>query len=135
MNTRVSTKLDRVSMFASVACVLQCLLTPVLLTLTPSLSGTIFDSETFHFLLLFLVIPSSLAAFWVGCRNHRNWRVLIPAILGLTIMLIAAALGVATLGEFGEKGVTIFGALLLAVAHFMNYHLCRQPKAYCNHAA
>ncbi len=41
------------------------------------------DDESFHRTILWLVVPSSLLAFGLGCRRHRDPRVLLLGALGL----------------------------------------------------
>jgi hypothetical protein len=35
------------------------------------------------------------------------------------------------LGEFGEKGVTVAGASVIAFAHLRNHRLCQQMQCAC----
>ena len=126
--------LDRIGVAVSALCLAQCLLTPLLLVLVPALTGSLlFDGEFFHRLLVVVILPLSGVAFFIGCRQHRHLKVLIPAGLGIAAISVAAILGYARLGIIGEMAVTLTGAGLLAWAHLLNYRLCRRPGVCEDH--
>lgn len=127
--------LDRVAIAISGVCLIQCLATPLLLTLLPVLGGTVLHGEFFHRLLVFVILPTSGVAFLIGCRRHRRWRVLLPATIGLVLIVTAAVLGYGRLGVVGETAMTVMGSLFLAWAHLRNFRLCREPELCPEHAS
>ena len=145
--------LDSLAISMSVICAVHCLLTPVLLALLPIISTTFWVHENFHLWMVFLVVPTTSAAVFMGCRKHKDKAVAILSITGLSFILFIAiyqysfhaanpdaVCGIcpscAQLGFGNVLNVTTvlnsLGGLSLASAHFRNYKLCR--RADCNHS-
>lgn len=122
---------DRLAIGASVVCAIHCALLPVLLAVFPTLVAMPVTDHTFHFLLAWFVVPSSLIAVSLGCRRHKDRLVLAGCGLGLTIIVLTAWFGHDLLGETGEKMATLTGAVILSIVHWRNYSLCRQDS--CDH--
>jgi hypothetical protein len=110
-------------------CLVQCLVAPLLVVLFPSAFAAFLDGESFHRALVFVVIPVSILGMVMGCRRHRQWEVLVPAVAGLLAVVTAAVGGEEQFGFFGEKSITLSGAGLLAIAHILNYRLCQRLRA------
>ncbi len=104
----------------SVLCTVHCLAAPILISVSP-----MFGSEVFHVLLLVLVIPVSLVALPAGYKRHGNRVPLIVGVLGMALMTFAVVLGPETLGIWGERAVTMVGAVILGISHFHNLKLRR----------
>ena len=117
--------LDGMAIAMSLACILHCLLLPVLIVVFPILGSTILAEESFHGLLLILIIPTSSVALYLGCRQHGEGLVLWLGIVGMAILALAAWLGIGVLGVSGEKALTALGGTLLASAHVLNFRRCR----------
>lgn len=117
--------LDGFAIAMSLACILHCLLLPVLIVVFPILGSTILADESFHGLLLVLIIPTSSLALYLGCRQHGDGLVLWLGMAGLAILALAAGLGISVLGVTGEKVLTALGGTLLAAAHVLNFRRCR----------
>lgn len=118
---------DKMAISLSLLCAVHCLILPVLLALLPSLSALSLDNEAFHAWLVVAVLPISAFGLLMGCRQHKRYQLLIFVAIGLTC-LISAVLWGESLGEFGEKALTLFGAVVIAVGHFYNFKLCRQHQ-------
>ncbi|MGB1801096.1 MAG: MerC domain-containing protein [Gammaproteobacteria bacterium] len=125
---QIQKNLDSVAISVSVLCILHCLLTPLLLIAIPVMSSTILAEELFHKLLVALVLPVSLFALSIGCRRHRDRKVLLLGSIGLFFLVAVAFFGHELLGELGEKIATVISGLILAVGHFRNYRLCRNDQ-------
>jgi len=123
--------LDKIAISTSALCAIHCLSLPLLLGLLPALGTTVFGDESFHILLLWMVIPLSLIALTLGCRTHKDKLVILSGSVGLTTLLVAAMLGHNLLGETGERIVTLLGASAIAISHLRNYTLCRRKQ--CEH--
>ena len=82
-------------------------------------------------LLLFVVIPLSVIAITLGCRQHKSWVVAQTSLAGLAILIFAAIYGHDVLGHDGERVATIIGASIIALGHIRNYQLCRRAKCAC----
>ena len=110
---------------------MHCLGLPLMLVVFPALGATIFGQESFHELLLWLVIPLSFVALSIGCRMHKSWLVILFGLAGLTLLIAASTLGHDFLGEYGERITTLLGAVSIAFGHIRNYTLCRRTR--CDH--
>lgn len=123
--------LDKTAIGLSAICAIHCLALPVALALLPSLALLPVADESFHLLLVWLVLPTSVVALALGCKRHQQWQVLAWGIAGLAVLVFAAALGHDLLGENLEKWTTVAGASLVATGHVLNYRHCQ--TADCQH--
>ena len=115
---------DKLAIGLSLACMIHCLGLPALLVLVPSLMALQLDNEAFHFWLVFAVIPTSLYAITLGCKQHKRYQLLVLCGIGL-VMLLAALMLEARIGETGEQLLTVLGSSLIVIGHWRNYRLCR----------
>ena len=118
--------LDKSSISISVACAVHCLMLPVITVMSPALIGSVLAEETFHRWLAFVVIPLSLVALFMGCRQHKRTQIVILGISGLAVLVFTALFGHDVFGELGEKMATVVGAAMIAVAHLRNYRACQR---------
>lgn len=117
--------LDRLAIFLSGACLLHCLLASFFVALLPAISLlSLAEDELFHQILLVFIIPISTIALVSGMAKHRSWPIVISGVIGLTTLLAAALLGHDFLSPAGEKILTGFGGIILAIAHFFNFRRC-----------
>ena len=116
--------LDKSAIGLSVVCAVHCVALPIALFMLPSLAGLWFVDESFHVMLIFMVLPISIAAVYLGCKQHRSFRAFAFAFLGLVLLILAVVLGHDLLGELGEKALTVVGAALLTVGHIKNFRSC-----------
>lgn len=128
-STDFTGKLDRAAVCLSGLCLLHCLALPLLLALFPLLGHVFMAHETFHQLILVVVLPTTTLALGSGYRRHRRRSVLALGVVGLA-GLIVAAFTIHRLGaEEWERAATIAGGLVLAVAHGWNFRLTRAHRA------
>ena len=120
---------DTIGLTSSGICSIHCLYAPVSLILVPLFGVSILDVEIFHEAILYFILPSALIAITMGCRKHKDYRVALLAVTGITILLYA------TLHHESLQGtlelITLTGSLFLVVSHFTNFILCQ--KAGCTH--
>lgn len=121
-----STTLDKIGIFLSGVCLVHCLITPVIITLVPilSLSLTV-EHLMFHTLMLWLVLPTSCIALFLGCKKHRQIPIVITGVIGMSILLLVALFGHDIFGEAGEKIAVSIGGLIIAVSHYLNFRACQ----------
>ena len=132
MTTQTTTELlDHTAIGLSALCALHCLAMPVAMVLLPSLTFLPFADEHFHLALVFVVLPTSLFALFMGCRRHRRIRVLVWGGSGVAVLLGTAIVGHEVLGASWERILTVFGASLVVVGHLQNFSLCRSSA--CQH--
>lgn len=120
---------DKLAIGLSWLCVMHCLALPIILILLPSLTVLGLEDESFHFWMLVAVLPTSLYALFIGCKQHQQHRLLAVGLGGLLVLLLAFFFGHDWLGEYGEKGLTVVGAMMVAYSHRRNYRLCQQSRA------
>ena len=117
--------LDKVAISLSSLCIAHCLMFPIIATLVPSFLALGVNTESFHFWMIFSVIPTSVYALSLGCKKHHQTSVFIIGITGLSCLIIAFVLGANSLTEIGEKSLTTLGALIISDAHVKNFKLCQ----------
>lgn len=105
---------------ASLLCLVHCLALPLLLLLLPGVIGLFAQSEMFHYFALALVVPTALAAFWLGYRRHGAFRPALLGVAGAGCLVIALLPGI---GEGAELCLTVAGSLMLVTGHTMNWRL------------
>ena len=120
---------DKFSIGLSMLCAIHCLFLPFILVLLPSIAAMQLEHETFHKWMVYAVLPTSLYALTAGCKKHKQYQLLLLGGAGLTLMVLAISLGHDTLGEVGEKILTVSGAILVAAGHFLNFKLCKKHNA------
>lgn len=116
---------DKAAIGFSLLCGIHCLMLPVLVVLLPSLAAISLDDELFHRAMLFIILPTSLIALTMGCRKHKRYHVFAWGAVGLTVIVLAAIIGHDLFGEWGEKVMTMVGAIIIATGHVRNYRLCQ----------
>lgn len=117
---------DKAAISLSVLCSIHCLAMPLLVVLLPSIGALPLSDEAFHLWMLYAVVPISAYALTMGCKNHKRYRVLVLGGIGLLLLVTAALAGHDTLGETGEKILTVVGTGFIAIGHIWNYRLCQQ---------
>ena len=119
---------DKLAIGLSLACAIHCLALPVLLVLLPGTVALQLDNEAFHLWMVAAVLPSSVYALTVGCKQHKRYQVLFLGFIGLVLLVLALALGEDRIGEAGEKILTVAGAAFIAFGHWFNYRICHAQK-------
>ena len=122
-----SNKLDRLAMLLSGVCLLHCLLVPVALTLLPitTLSALVED-VLFHQLLLWVIVPTSSIALFIGCKKHRHGHIALTGVFGLLSLVMIGVFGHDLFSITGEKVATSAAGLVLAFSHYLNYQACQE---------
>jgi len=117
---------DKTAISLSLLCAIHCLLFPIAVVSIPSLAALPLEGETFHLWLLAGVIPISLYALSMGCKQHQRYHVLPIGLAGLFCLIAALILGERFNSELIEKSLTILGAIIIAISHLKNFRLCQQ---------
>lgn len=132
-NNRRRTYMDAAAVVLSGVCLLHCLALPVALTVLPIVNVTLLDESTFHLIMMAVILPISIIALTIGCRQHKDKLTLVLGSVGLGILTITAIFGHELLGLTGERIVTSIGGLILAAAHIQNYLCCRNDNCVHEH--
>ena len=123
--------LDRLAICVSAACLVQCLLLPVLVVATPLISLGFLADDLFHLVLLLVVVPISLMAFTLGYRLHRNTSMLVLGGIGLVLVVMAAVFEATVLHGLAAALTTALGGVFLIAGHWVNLRqrrrVCLQP--------
>lgn len=64
--------MDKFAIGLSLACAIHCIVLPVLLVMLPSLAALQLDDEAFHIWMVAAVLPSSIYALSMGCKQPAN---------------------------------------------------------------
>ena len=116
---------DKLSIFVSITCALNCLLMPDILITTSSFIALQIDNEFLHGVMLLIIFPISTFALLTGLFNHDGKISFLSGCIGLIILLYAYLAGEEILGEWGEIIMTLIGSAILVFAHWQNFKLCR----------
>ncbi len=127
---------DKTAIGLSLLCTAHCLALPLAIVLLPSLAALYLADEAFHLWMVIAVIPTSMYALTMGCRQHKRYQLLVLGVVGLTCLISAVALEKILLGdtidiELAEKILTSIGSCVIAYGHYKNYQLCQQPQKNC----
>ena len=125
--------MDTAAGVLSGVCMLHCLALPIALTILPIVNVTLLDESTFHLIMMAVILPISIIALTIGCRQHKDKLTLVLGSVGLGILTITAIFGHDLLGLTGERIVTSIGGLILAAAHIQNYLCCRNDDCAHEH--
>lgn len=124
--------LDRAGICVSVLCLVQCIALSLVIVLAPVVSLGFFGGDVFHRLLLAVILPVGVAAFWMGYRSHRRLGLLLTGLGGLAVVLAAAVLEATVLPPLAASALTSVGGVTLVVAHWLNLRsrrsLCMRPR-------
>jgi hypothetical protein len=132
-NNRRRKYMDAAAVVLSGVCMLHCLALPIALTILPIVNVTLLDESTFHLIMMAVILPISIIALTIGCRQHKDKLTLVLGSVGLGILTITAIFGHDLLGLTGERIVTSIGGLILAAAHIQNYLCCRNDDCAHEH--
>ncbi len=121
--------LDKFAVILSGVCVLHCLLAPIALTLLPlAVVNGMLEDVLFHKAILWLVLPTSVVALFIGCLKHRDILIISTGILGMLLLVIIAFFAHDLFSPMQEKVATSIAGLILATSHVLNYRACQnQP--------
>ena len=124
---------DRIAIALSAICIVHCLAVTLLMALLPIAAITLSDDGHFHTLMLGLVIPSSALGFYLGHREHARIRISLVGLVGIAILTTAALWGHDNWPGWAEVSVSVFGSLLLAAAHWVNFQAARRVHVHHTH--
>jgi hypothetical protein len=119
---RKSDMIEALAIGATAACLVHCLVLPLLVAAVPLLASVLPIPAHFHLIALLLAIPATAGALFAGYRRHRLATPLVTGTAGLTLLALAALTWDATPLEVP---VTVIGSLLIAAAHLANWRYRR----------
>ncbi len=118
---RENPRLDQAAICLSAACLMHCLLVPVLLVLVPWISMGLLGEKWFHLVLALAIAPLSLLAFRAGFARRNRRSILVQGLVGLVVIVFAALMEVFHLASHEVAAVlTSVGGVFLILAHWRN---------------
>lgn len=123
--TKAASWPDRVGIWASGLCVVHCILTPVLISLSAVLAHVLPSDEHVHRPLALILALIGAIALVRGYRAHRQTSVIYLMAGGLALIFTGAFVGDHLGGHWAEVGVTLLGSVLMIASHRMNHTFCR----------
>jgi hypothetical protein len=123
---------DQIGVWTSTLCVIHCLLTPVLLSLSVVSAHFLPSEERTHRSLAVAIAALGAMALVKGYRNHRSSRVLLLMIAGLAFIFGGAFWGDRLPSHGVEVLVTLVGSGFMIAAHRTNHTFCRDCS--CSHS-
>ena len=115
---------DRAAVCLSSLCILHCLLLPVLLVAYPIGIVVTLSDEIFHLFMVSLALPLSLVSLYVGYGHHKRNQLIVFGGIGLVTLMFPLVAPHELISESGETWLTVSGALILCMAHIVNFRLC-----------
>lgn len=109
--------LDRAAIVLSGLCAIHCVVTPLLIALTPLIA-----SHEFEEWMRLLLASLGVVGVGLGTVLHRNWRAVPALAVGL---LILAGLQVSGVHGTWEFAFSMLAAVALVSAHVLNTMACR----------
>ena len=128
MTQRLQSILDGSAVAISALCAVHCLALPVLLVLFPLLGATVMTDESFHAILLWVILPTSVLAIALAWGRHRDALVLSLVGIGLLILVGAAIWAHDHAALWVDQAMSVIGGAVLAAGHIRNSLLCRHSR-------
>jgi hypothetical protein len=122
----VSRHFDQVAIVLSTICIVHCLAVPVIVAVLPVAAVSFGDDAHFHGLMLWLVVPTSVAGFGLGYRVHRRAGIVLAGAAGVLALIAAATWGHTAWSDAAEVAGSLAGSTVLAIAHWMNFREVRR---------
>ncbi len=116
---------EGVAITASLLCLAHCLLLPLLLAWSPTVSRTLDLPFDLHLWIVLLAGPVSLSILLKAAR-HKRLLVMSAGLTGLGLLVLALVLPVT---EPMEVAISSTGSVLLAIAHLTNW-FARHRRAH-----
>lgn len=114
-------KTDKVGAFIASACLIHCLVLPLLLVFVPTIG--ISNYEWAHDILVPLTLFNTALSMYF-CRNDFKQNRIIPVLFWIGLILTTASL-------YHDFLMVVAGFVILT-AHYLNYKRCKAQQC-CNH--
>ena len=120
---------DRAAFCFSSLCILHCLLLPVLLVAYPIGILVTLSDEMFHQIMVSVALPLSLVSLYVGYGHHKRNQLIVFGSVGLGMLMLPLVVPHELISETEETWLTVAGALIVCLAHVVNFRLCTDDQA------
>jgi hypothetical protein len=123
---------DNLGIWASALCVVHCIATPFLISMSVVMAHLIPGEERTHRTLAVGIAILGAMALAKGYRTHKRLRVLATMAAGLAFIFFGAFFADRLPRHSFEVGITMMGSVLMMSAHRMNHSFCRECSC-CTH--
>jgi hypothetical protein len=123
---------DNLGIWASALCVVHCIATPILISMSAVFVHLIPGEEKTHRTLAVGIAALGAVALAKGFRTHGRRRVLGMMAAGLAFIFAGAFYGDRLPSHGYEVAVTMTGSILMIAAHRMNHTFCNACRR-CSH--
>ena len=120
---------DRAAICFSSLCIFHCLLLPVLLVAYPIGIVVTLSDEIFHQIMVSVALPLSLVSLYVGYRHHKRNQLVVLGGIGIVMLVLPLITPHELISESGETWLTVAGAVIVCMAHVVNFRLCTADQA------
>jgi peptidoglycan/LPS O-acetylase OafA/YrhL len=115
---------DRLGIYASAACVVHCMVTPVLLSFSVVFAHLLPSEERTHRTFAVAVAALGAIALIRGLRRHRRKVVAWLMAGGLACIFLTAMFGDDLPHHWMEVAITLAGSVAMITAHRLNHTFC-----------
>jgi uncharacterized membrane protein YfcA len=119
---------DRLGIWASTLCIVHCIVTPVVLSLSVVSAHFLPSEERTHRTLALLIAVLGVLALTRGYRRHRQVRVVLFMAIGLAFIFAGAYWGDRLPSHGMEVVITFVGSCFMIAAHRLNHTFCNDCK-------
>ena len=127
-----ATGADRFGIWVSTLCVVHCVATPLLISMSAVFAHLLPAEEGVHRALATVVAAAGGIALIRGFRVHGRRRILALMAAGLAFIFFGAWFGDRLPSHVFEVCVTMMGSALMIAAHRMNHTFCRDCSHCCS---
>ncbi len=120
---------DRAAICFSSLCIFHCLLLPVLLVAYPTGIVVTLSDEIFHQIMVSAALPLSLVSLYVGYGHHKRNQLVVLGGIGIVMLVLPLITPHELISESGETWLTVAGAVIVCMAHVVNFRLCTADQA------
>jgi hypothetical protein len=125
---------DRIGTWASVACLIHCIATPIVLSLSVVAAHFLPTEEHTHRSLAVGIALVGMIALIRGLRQHRRQLIGWLMFAGMFCIAAAALRGDSFPHHWMEVAVTFCGSAFMIVAHRLNHTFCAQCSCSSRHS-
>jgi uncharacterized membrane protein YfcA len=119
---------DQLGIWASTLCIVHCIVTPVVLSLSVVSAHFLPSEERTHRTLALLIAMLGVFALIKGYRRHRRLRVVLFMGVGLASIFAGAYWGDRLPSHVTEVVITFVGSCFMIAAHRLNHTFCNDCK-------
>lgn len=122
-----NTTYDIIALSSSLVCAVHCAAVPIVLSFSSLASLHFLQNPLIEWSFIGIGVVFVFVSLWPSYkRTHHKSRPLIIAAIGFGLI----ALGRLDLNELWEVGHTVLGAIMVAVAHYINWKLLRSAGCH-----